>query len=209
MPDVTNMPPNKREAVLQAAIEEFAERGYEQGSTNRIIQQSGISKGLLFHYLGSKKNVYLFALDYCIQYYVDHIYAKIDDPSPDIIQRILQISLLKTRMYSSTPVMYRMVVTAFVDTPPELNEEMTARNEKLYEDHFQRLMLDGIDFTCFRKEVDVQKGIELLFSAMEVMSKKLMDSYLEKEDRGLGDMEKFHEELKEYLEIFRYGLYQQ
>ncbi|WP_108026186.1 TetR/AcrR family transcriptional regulator [Melghirimyces profundicolus] len=37
---------------MEAAIGSFAEHRYSKGSTNRIIQKSGISKGLLFHYFG-------------------------------------------------------------------------------------------------------------------------------------------------------------
>ncbi|SFS92126.1 TetR/AcrR family transcriptional regulator [Marininema halotolerans] len=209
MPDVTNMPSDKREAVLQAAINEFSERGYEQGSTNRIIQQSGISKGLLFHYLGSKKNVYLFALDHCLQYYVDYVYAKMVNLSPDIMDRIMQISLLKIRMCTTTPQMYRMVVSAWVDTPPELQEEVATRQAKLAEEHFPRLMVEGIDFTRFRKGLDVQKAIELLYSMLEMISNKLMDRYAKEEDRGLSKLDDMNEELKQYLEVLRYGLYEQ
>lgn len=39
----------RKEALLNAALKEFAEVGYEQASTNRIARDAGISKPLMFH----------------------------------------------------------------------------------------------------------------------------------------------------------------
>ncbi len=50
---------DKRAVILRIAAEEFARCGYEGASTNTITQRAGISKGILFHYYGSKKQLYL------------------------------------------------------------------------------------------------------------------------------------------------------
>jgi len=47
--------PEKRDRILNAAIEEFASFPFEKASTNHIVAKAGISKGLLFHYFGSKQ----------------------------------------------------------------------------------------------------------------------------------------------------------
>jgi AcrR family transcriptional regulator len=45
----------KQRTILDAALTEFSERGYHKANTNTICEKAGISKGLLFHYFGSKK----------------------------------------------------------------------------------------------------------------------------------------------------------
>ncbi|WP_242822971.1 TetR/AcrR family transcriptional regulator [Syntrophobotulus glycolicus] len=47
----------RRNAILNAAFKEFAERGFDEASTNVIAKESGISKGLMFHYVNSKKDL--------------------------------------------------------------------------------------------------------------------------------------------------------
>ena len=42
----------RKAALLNAALREFAEYGYEQASTNRIAKEAGLSKPLMFHYVG-------------------------------------------------------------------------------------------------------------------------------------------------------------
>ena len=50
----TELDSEKQERILDAALKEFAEYGYENGSTNRIVKNCGISKGSLFTYFENK-----------------------------------------------------------------------------------------------------------------------------------------------------------
>jgi AcrR family transcriptional regulator len=56
-------PLEKRVAVINAGIREFAVKSYSDASTDRITADCGISKGLLFHYFTTKQEFYL----YCLQ----------------------------------------------------------------------------------------------------------------------------------------------
>jgi AcrR family transcriptional regulator len=47
----------KQEAILEAAADEFAERGYEAASMNRIVERAGSSKGALYYYFDSKADL--------------------------------------------------------------------------------------------------------------------------------------------------------
>lgn len=53
-----NLPNEKREQIVNAAVEEFAENGLENASTNRIIANSNISKGSFYQYFEDKQDVF-------------------------------------------------------------------------------------------------------------------------------------------------------
>lgn len=53
-----NLDPEKQEAIFAAAAEEFAERGYEAASLNRIAERSGTSKGSLYYYFENKADLF-------------------------------------------------------------------------------------------------------------------------------------------------------
>ncbi len=57
----------RREQVLAAATTEFAQRGYEGGSTERIAKASGISQPYLFRLFGTKKQLFLDTIDSCME----------------------------------------------------------------------------------------------------------------------------------------------
>ena len=46
---------SKKELIMNAALEEFAEHGYHASSINVITKRAGVSKGLLYNYFESKE----------------------------------------------------------------------------------------------------------------------------------------------------------
>jgi AcrR family transcriptional regulator len=58
-----NLPEEKRNTIINAAIEEFAEYGLENASTNRIVANSGIAKGSFYQYFEDKQDVFMHMLD--------------------------------------------------------------------------------------------------------------------------------------------------
>jgi AcrR family transcriptional regulator len=57
-----NLPDEKRNVIINAAIDEFAEYGLENASTNRIVAHSGISKGSFYQYFEDKQDVFVYLL---------------------------------------------------------------------------------------------------------------------------------------------------
>lgn len=57
-----NLPEEKRNNIINAAIEEFAGYGLENASTNRIVANSGISKGSFYQYFEDKRDLFMHLL---------------------------------------------------------------------------------------------------------------------------------------------------
>jgi len=58
----------KQDRMINAALKIFAKNVYKHASTDEIVKEAEISKGLLFHYFGSKMGLYSFLLDYSVKY---------------------------------------------------------------------------------------------------------------------------------------------
>lgn len=52
----------KQQALLDAALEEISENGLEGASYNRIIERSGLSKGVVYYYFKNKESLYMTVL---------------------------------------------------------------------------------------------------------------------------------------------------
>ena len=48
----------QQQAILDAALTEFAARGFADASLNRIIESAGISKGSMYYYFDGKEDLY-------------------------------------------------------------------------------------------------------------------------------------------------------
>ena len=86
-----NLDPSKKERVLNAALAEFARKDYKDASTNAIVEAAHISKGILFRYFGSKKNLYLYLYRYVREVTDKEIYGYIDADKGDLPIILMQL----------------------------------------------------------------------------------------------------------------------
>ena len=83
----------KQQNIFTAGLSEFADYGYENSSTNRIVQKAGISKGSLFKYFPTKEDFYFFVLDEITSELISSLKENINTLSPDLFQRIIEYSV--------------------------------------------------------------------------------------------------------------------
>ena len=67
----------RREAILDAATTEFADHGFEGGSTDAIARLAGISQPYVFRLFGTKKDLFIATTDRCF----GDTYTRFDDAS--------------------------------------------------------------------------------------------------------------------------------
>ena len=58
----------KQDRMINAALRVFAENGYRHASTDVIVKEASISKGLLFHFFTNKIGLFSFLFDYSVKY---------------------------------------------------------------------------------------------------------------------------------------------
>ncbi|MFB7242128.1 TetR family transcriptional regulator [Streptomyces populi] len=59
----TQAAPATRDRILEAAREEFSERGYEKTSVRGIAKSAGVDSALVHHYFGTKEQVFEAAIE--------------------------------------------------------------------------------------------------------------------------------------------------
>lgn len=201
------MPKERKQKVLEAAIREFAEKGYAAASTNVIASAAGVAKGLIFHYFDSKKDLYLTALSHCLETQMEYFLARAKPPHPpDIIERVIEWGALKLEMTQRFPHVHRLLLNAVLDAPSDVKAE----SDKLlgaFSERSWKLFLEGVDFSRLRDDIDKRKALELVVVCMEGLQQRYVERFRDRPDELLARAEEVYEEVKEYMEIMRYGLY--
>ena len=54
-----------RQRILETALQEFSERGYEGAALNTAWAEKGISKGSIYHHFKDKDEIYLLCVEQC------------------------------------------------------------------------------------------------------------------------------------------------
>ena len=58
-----NLTPEEQKKIIDAALDEFADKDFGAASLNSIIVKAGISKGSMYHYFANKEDLYFYIID--------------------------------------------------------------------------------------------------------------------------------------------------
>lgn len=58
-----NLPEEKRERILRAAIKEFGMRNVQEGNLSNIVKDAGIARGSIYQYFTTKEELYIYIFD--------------------------------------------------------------------------------------------------------------------------------------------------
>jgi AcrR family transcriptional regulator len=153
--------PEKRERIINAAMEEFAKKGYKNASTNEIVKKANISKGLLFHYFGNKKDLFLFLYDYAWEVILKDFYSKINLKETDIIKRLRQTILLRIELVKNHPDLDDFLMTTTVDDSIEIKKELDNKYKSVFQDSTKKLT-EGVDTSGLKEGLDLRNVIEIM-----------------------------------------------
>lgn len=200
-----NLEKEKRERILNAAMKEFAQNGFDKASTNEIVKEANISKGLLFHYFNNKKALFIFLYDYALDIFLNEIYQKIDWNEKDILTRLRQITLIKFDIFLRHPELFNFIRVAAVENSKQVKKDIELRVNKLTTSSYAKVYGD-IDTTKFKEDIDIKKAISIIIWTMEGLG----NSILEKTKMLSVNEFNFDEilaELDHYLELLRNSFY--
>ena len=155
------MEKSRQELLFDTALEEFA-AGYDHANTNRICEKAGVSKGLLFHYYGSKKELYEKVIDHC----VDDVILSFQSFTVEglsFVDALLAYSRQKCAFYLSHPYHYTILNDAFLSPPVDVMDSM---RKKYYcmESIGRQIMSGLLDKIVLRKGINREVVLSFLVS---------------------------------------------
>jgi len=89
----TEAGPATRDRILEAAREEFSERGYEKTSVRGIAKSAGVDSALVHHYFGTKEQVFEAAIEVAFAPALDAPEKIVDGPLDDVGERLTRFVL--------------------------------------------------------------------------------------------------------------------
>ena len=203
-----NLAKEKKQKIIRVCIGEFSQHGYQNASTNRIVKNAEISKGILFHYFGTKKSLYLYVLDYVLEFVTDKVYAKMVDLPADFFERVMETGIIKLRIAHEYSAEYKMILEAFTHPPAELEQEIQARYKKLYQENLPLLFKD-LDTSKFREDIAEEKAVEIIMLTLEGISDKYINMFKQiPSQEVMSKLEQLTQDYQAYIDILKYGIYE-
>lgn len=202
-----NLPEEKRETIVNAAIDEFASYGLENASTNRIVKNSGIAKGSFYQYFEDKQDLFMYLLSVIEREKIEFFNGK---PPPNKNMDTFQYFrwMVKTGMEFSTshPRLTQAISRVMFGEGLYFGKHFSYIRERTVQG--LRVMIEQ---AIERGEVDPSVDIELAVMIMETWSNAI-STYLLNEGMKQKDFMKWvhsaktQETIDKLLYVMEYGL---
>ena len=195
------LPQTKTDKIMNSAYKVFSENSYKKAATEDIAELAEISKGLLFHYFASKKELYIFIHNYAFEFMKKNVDINELSKTNDLFEIIFLVQEKKLDFMKKYPYIFKFLFKANHEEDKSLSEYLSRFKKQSIENGFD-FLYKRADLSRFKKDVDITKVWQLIKWTAEGFSDDLLKKKdnIEKED---------FDELKAYLLILKKNLYKE
>ena len=203
-----DLPREKQDRMINGALEVFAKNGFKHASTDDMVKAVGVSKGLWFHYFGSKAGLYIFVYEYSVKYMLLEISAVVDERENDFSELARQVELAKSRAGKNYPFMNVFLEESARETEADVlaqtqesgrilqekiagflkNAEMKGVEDKARRDKIKKMVdhtIKGIVKEQLYEGYDSEAAYKEIKECLDVLKEMIADSTAAKEEEPI------------------------
>ncbi|WZL72459.1 TetR/AcrR family transcriptional regulator [Clostridiaceae bacterium 35-E11] len=180
-----NLPQDKRDRILEAAIDEFAEYTYHQASITRIVEKAEIAKGSFYQYFEDKKDLFKYILALSGEKklaYLTNIMKDLDNEK--FFQIIRELYIAGIKFAKEVPKLSAIAHDFVKNGDPMLKQEILGTNIPKSNQLFEYLLKKNIE----QKDIDPNIDIKLVAFLLTSLSISISEYFI-KEVKSQDDME--------------------
>ena len=181
----------KQDRIMNAALKVFSKSNYKHASTDIIIKEAGISKGLLFHYFTNKAGLYSFLYAYCVKYVQMERIQIFQNRENNFFLRTLQVEQAYEKASKKYPYIEMFLARAQLEEEEEIHT--------LIQDKKQEFMNETDQFWIGNEseEQDKQEML-MIYALLRYTIDGIRGKYI---DRAEFDPKTMFSERKEYIQF--------
>lgn len=149
--------------ILEAALRVFVKSGFSKTTMDDIVNESGLSKGAIYHHYGSKKELFLALIDYWENYFFKNIINKdLTNNNPDELLRDITLDVIKAFKSSKHIFLAELEFWSLSNHDLDVRKRTTELYSKLIV-LFRNIISKGVNSGLY-------KNIDLDVAALSVMT---------------------------------------
>lgn len=199
-------PDSRREVILNSGIVEFSTKSYNDASTDEITHRCSISKGLLFHYFGNKRELYFCCLEHALE--------RLTSITPEVVAEdffsILFFTMdMKLRLCSEFQNETRLVNMA----AREMGKEVLEGKNRVFKKYLLQVktrsaqtISQAVSKLKLKQPAQARQITEALYLYTEAFINRTLELYREKPDEFFAKRDEIQAELKQYLGYMLEGI---
>lgn len=199
-----NLPDEKRERIINAALAVFGRNGYKKASIADIATTAGVSKAMIFYWFGRKRDLYASLVDLCSQTMFHEVTSNLSSEEKDFFEIVRKGTEIKMSILRRSPAMLMFFKSIYFEKDTDVRDIIESLRH-VSKNMTANFILDGIDVTKFKETVDTELIYRFIYWAAEGFTGETSDALTDEMDAFVElffrcmDMLKCHLYKEEYL----------
>ena len=194
----------KQQMIIEAGIREFSAFSYSDANTDRITAACGISKGLLYHYFGTKKGFYLYCLERSLKILTNYTQTTQEGDFYTVLFKEIE---QKIRLCADHPGETHFINLASRESSAQVTAE---KNELLKQYTMQMQQRSAAVFSNAMAALPLKGSPQQAMEAFLIYSNAIMSHYMVQyqntPDAFFENDKEIKHEIKQYLDMMLYGI---
>lgn len=152
-PTFNNIPEEKRRKILDVAVNEFANHGFENANINVIAKKAEVSVGSLYKYFDTKTDLFLTSINYGIST-LDCIIDAIAGSNDDVMVKLEKLVRVAIEFSRRTSVLIKLYNEFTSESNPGLAKKIAADMETITAAAYKKAIIEGQVAGEIRTDID-------------------------------------------------------
>ncbi|MGN1418728.1 MAG: TetR/AcrR family transcriptional regulator [Acutalibacteraceae bacterium] len=152
-PTFENIPEEKRLKILNVAVDEFANKGFENANINTIAKRAQVSVGSLYKYFDTKVDLFLTSVNYGISC-LEEILNEVVTSEEDIAVKLEKLIREAINFSRKNSVMIKLYNEFTTESNAELGKELARRMESITSEAYKQAIIQAQVAGEIRTDID-------------------------------------------------------
>lgn len=171
-----NLPEEKRNRILDVALEEFAAHPFSKASLSKIVARAGIAKGSMYQYFEDKLDLYRYLLEVAAQQKLTYIQGQGVKAQPGFFATIEQIIRAGLRFGLEHPKLSLVIANANDAGSEQALRELLVSGKKMYRDFMMDMVVRAQAQGELRSELNPALVVQILIAVLgEALAEYIFD----------------------------------
>ena len=163
---------NKRNLILQAAINKFIDKDYYIVKIEEIAEAAGVGKGTIYEYFSSKEELFIESFSFWIEKY-ELLFLENYTPQALVRESLFNIMKIHRKFFEENSHWVKFV---FIEKPSFINklDVLMAERRKRQLQGIESLLLLGIEQSEIRQDIDIEVAANIFLTISFVMMGEML-----------------------------------
>lgn len=196
-----NLPVDKRNKIMKAAMAEFADKGYQGALIESIANRAGVAKGSMYQYFENKKELFIYTFDFAVQSKLDYvntvIEANIKTPYFELIEKLLIKSIDYAR---ENPYTYTVYQDTIDSAPIEIRQQIDKKITELGKKYYLNSLLEASHNGELQRNINLELAAFVVYTLLKEFGQFILKKY------DWSTEEEIRKYIKDFIKILKNGI---